>query len=86
MSNTLEILTPDSPRWKTFVEQLDAAIAADGCDAKTHRHAITVMRKMGGTDINGTLAYCEDHGGYCDCEILMNVDPGFWDDEPATKH
>jgi hypothetical protein len=21
-----------------------------------------------------TLAWCEGHGGYCDCEILLNVD------------
>ena len=36
------------------------------------------MAEMGDINIEATLAYFEDHGGYCDCEILMNVDPGFW--------
>jgi hypothetical protein len=83
-----EVLTPDSPLWEAFVEQLEAAIDENGCAAGTNKdNAIAVMDRMDGVDINGSLAYFEDHGGYCDCEILMNVDPGFWDDakpEPSN--
>lgn len=32
-------------------------------------------------DINGTLKYFEDNGGYCDCEVLFNVDDDEEDDE-----
>jgi hypothetical protein len=39
-----------------------------------HRHARTVMEDMGKIDIEGSVAYFRDHGGYCDCEILLNVD------------
>jgi hypothetical protein len=32
------------------------------------------MSEMGGVDIPASLEYFEEHGGYCDCEILLNVD------------
>jgi hypothetical protein len=32
------------------------------------------MEDMGKIDIKRTLAYFEDHCGFCDCEILWNVD------------
>lgn len=83
---TSEILTPDSPRWDEFCDGLLRMIGdPPGC-AHDHRSAKTVMRKMGNVDIEGTLAYCEAHGGYCDCEILLNADPAcriFGDDDPG---
>jgi Protein of unknown function (DUF2695) len=30
-----------------------------------------------------SLAYFEEHGGYCDCEVLMNVDP--YEDDTAEE-
>jgi len=33
------------------------------------------MTAMGGIDIEKTLDYFKDHGGYCDCKNLLNVDP-----------
>jgi Protein of unknown function (DUF2695) len=65
----LEILTPESPRWETFVEQLDAAIAEHGCASGTN--------KDNAVDLESSLDYFEDHGGYCDCEIILNVDKGW---------
>jgi hypothetical protein len=68
-------MTPDSRRWKEFARQLDAAIGERGCAAGTNKdNAISVMRDMGGIDVEGSLEYFEDHGGFCDCEILLNVD------------
>jgi Protein of unknown function (DUF2695) len=29
---------------------------------------------MGGIDVEGSLAYFRKYGGYCDCEILINVE------------
>ena len=78
----MEVLTPDSQRWEEFCEELDAAIAEYGCAAGTNKdNAKAVMRKMGSIDVEGSLAYFEDHGGYCDCEILMNVHAPLTDEE-----
>ena len=72
-----EILTPDSPRWETFIEGLESWLSEnDGCDGDrehVHRCAKAVMHKMGRINIEASLSYFEDHGGYCDCEILLNV-------------
>jgi hypothetical protein len=70
----------ESPRWDAFIEQLNAVLAEDGCagDASddTDCHAKAVMRDMGGVDIESSLDYFENHGGYCDCEIILNVATG----------
>jgi hypothetical protein len=78
-----EILTPESPRWDLFTDSLDVLGSMKGCDGDesqaapgcVHRHAKAVMTAMGGIDIEKTLDYFKDHGGYCDCEILLNVEP-----------
>src|SRR5262245_10158884 len=65
-----EILTPESPRWDQFLDALVAMLGERGCDgdgpAYIHRHAKTIMKNMGNVDIAGSLAYFEEHGGYCD--------------------
>jgi hypothetical protein len=78
-----EILTPESARWEQFTDRLDSLGRIWGCDGDeieagaglVHGLAKTVLTEMGDIDIEATLAYFRDHGGYCDCEILMNVDP-----------
>jgi hypothetical protein len=78
------VLTPESPEWEEFASALDASLGRWGCDGDgtgefdpgcVHRRAKAVMTAMGGIDIEETLEYFKDHGGYCDCEILLNVDP-----------
>jgi hypothetical protein len=73
-----EVLRPGSPRWPQFIEQLESMIALHGCDGArgetVHRRAKLVMCNMGCIDIDASLAYFEENGGYCDCEILLNVD------------
>ena len=53
-----------------------------GCDGdaepNVHHHAKRIMAEMGDIDIPASLASIKNAGGYCDCEILLNVDPGFW--------
>jgi len=74
------VLRPDSPRWGAFVEELESLLSKHGCAGGTSkRWATAVMYRMGDIDVASTLAYFEDHGGYCDCEILLNVDPTFWE-------
>ena len=47
----------------------------DGSGGSKHRYAEAVLIELGGIDIDGTLEFFREHGGYCDCEILLNVDP-----------
>jgi hypothetical protein len=71
------VLTTESPRWNEFTEALGQIVfPAEGILNCTHnhRHAEQVMSEMGGVDIPASLEYFEEHGGYCDCEILLNVD------------
>ena len=78
-----KILTPDSDRWGSFTEALGDAVQVNGCDGdrlqavpgEHHRLAKRIMTAMGDVDISASIAYFEAHGGHCDCEILMNVDP-----------
>jgi hypothetical protein len=37
--------------------------------------AIRILSSMPKIDVERTLAYFNTKGGYCDCEILLNVDP-----------
>jgi hypothetical protein len=75
MNSKLEVLTPESARWDEFAVALEVALMEHGCTADTdRRNAKRVMTAMGGIDIPKSLAFFESRGGYCDCEILLNVD------------
>jgi hypothetical protein len=78
----MDTLTVEHPRWEEFVDKLESALG-EHCD-NTLRCATQVLRDMGGIDIDGTLAYCAEHGGHCSCEILMNTDKLPGDDDPQT--
>jgi hypothetical protein len=92
---TLEILTPESSRWRTFVVLLESTLTEglpegtwrcgnDGTDGSMHRYAEAVMAELGGIDIAGTLEFFRQHGGGCDCEILFNVDRPDLNDPPGS--
>jgi hypothetical protein len=83
-----EVMTPQSPRWDEFADALFEALewtsgGAPGksswkCDGRaaepSHRHARAVMQRMGGVDVRKSLAFFRANGGWCDCEIIFNVD------------
>jgi hypothetical protein len=83
-------MTPDHDRWEEFLDRLggpegcDFQENEDGpptsiCDPSdlTKPACRRIMRRMGLSrrEIAASLAYFEQHGGYCDCEVLFNVDP-----------
>jgi hypothetical protein len=71
----MEILTLKHPRWREFANKLSDALAdADDICDNTLRRSVRVLEKMAGIDVRGTIAWFGEHGGYCDCEILMNID------------
>ena len=66
-------MTPKHPQWRVFCEELARAIRRYGCDGGTsQRQAEKILPKYG-INIDESLAYFNEHGGYCDCEILLNV-------------
>ena len=75
------ILTPASDRWAEFMFKLNRALSVDvedsrsSCCEHNHQHAKEIMEEMGGIDIPKSIAFFQDNGGYCDCEICFNVDP-----------
>ena len=81
-AHSLEVLTPESARWDEFADRLFWIITADGnlrCDGdrepNVHRYAKQIMSEMGSVNIPASIEFFQEHGGYCDCEILLNVDP-----------
>lgn len=82
-------MTPSNERWDEFYERLEGEegcnfrykIEGDPnsttwtCSSKADRPLATaILEKMGNIDIDKTMKYFDEHGGYCDCEILFNVD------------
>jgi hypothetical protein len=79
------LMWPGHASWTDFVEKLEGP---DGCDFKKDENgkttwrckggkdkslAAAIMQSMGDVDIPASLAYFEQLGGFCDCEILFNV-------------
>jgi len=74
-------MTTENERWNEFVTRLAGEegcnFTEDGkwqCSGKSERpFATNILEKMGNIDIPATMEYFEEHGGFCDCEILFNV-------------
>ena len=70
-------MTPKSPRWDQFCDELDEAVGLLGCGGDRARptHAVTkrVLTLMGHVDVEASIDFYEQHGGYCDCEVMLNV-------------
>ena len=87
-------MTTEHPRWAEFAGRLGGPAACDfreqadgdvtwNCSAHTRDQAAAILRNMGASDSDllATLDYFDEHGGYCDCEILLNVDAPLHADE-----
>lgn len=93
-------LTPEHPRWEEFLDRLygpegcDFQEKDDGSftstrdpSDRTRPACRRIMRRMGLSrrEIAASLAYFEQHGGYCDCEVLFNVDPDEEETAPQSS-
>ena len=75
-----QVMTKEHPKWEEFCKRLRGP---EGCDfreggtacigGRDKRFAIRILRTYEDIDIQETINYFEQHGGYCDCEILLNV-------------
>ena len=84
----MELMTPSNPRWEDFCARLageegcnfhetrpgDISSVVWTCKGGTDKSMASAILKDMGCDIEKSLDYFDEHGGYCDCEILFNVD------------
>jgi Protein of unknown function (DUF2695) len=63
--------------WREFFDRLDGHFAEDGrCSAKMDRtFSRKILASMGVSahQIEECMALFEEHGGFCDCEVVMNA-------------
>jgi len=84
-----DLMTPEHPRWEEFCARLEGPEGCHFIDAPNKlgctwtcaggtdkTFATMILRAMGfsDADVQWSLDYFETQGGYCDCEILFNVD------------
>jgi hypothetical protein len=77
----MNIMGPTHPEWAAFCAALAARLTAEDEEGKSswhcqldHSHTIVLLaNKWPQIDVEATLELFRDRGGYCDCEILLNV-------------
>ena len=50
-------------------------LAVIGCDGTLSKTRSILETHFPQYDVEATLKYFQEKGGYCDCEVLLNVDP-----------
>ncbi|MDA3789781.1 MAG: DUF2695 domain-containing protein [Desulfobacula sp.] len=78
-NNTKEVLTPSHRLWPTFRKKLDDAVTiyADGklknqCNGDLSL-TTKILESMKNIDVKETIIFFKQHGGSCDCKVIMNV-------------
>ena len=54
-------------------ELLDAELHAHGCD-RSLKLTEQILSNLEVKDVLSVLARLEEQGGYCDCEVMMNIE------------
>ena len=67
-----EILNKKHPYWRAVNYRLYIALLNHRCD---HSFDLTeqILFSLPNINVGGTLDFFMEHGGYCDCEVYMNV-------------
>ena len=77
------MITPGHPRWDEFLDRLTGPRALDvrgggwhcaGGEDKRQSRRILLVMGLSPAAVAANLAFFERHGGYCDCEVWMNVE------------
>lgn len=74
-------MTPEHPRWDEFISRLSGPEACDlhdedskptlrCADGHNKTFATAILESMGGFDLPASLAYFDQMGAWCDCEII----------------
>lgn len=59
--------------FEALLDHVEAAVEANGCDHT--RKATDAWASANGLDLLSLHVALEEYGGYCDCEVVMNVHP-----------
>jgi hypothetical protein len=74
-----EILTPLHNYWNAFSYRLNQLLYThtEGKPQFNCKHDLSntkkILKTLPNIDVEGTLLLYQDLGGFCDCEVLMNV-------------
>lgn len=76
------LMHPEHPRWEEFAVKLWVELDFDWgdkgvrskCNMSHSRPSASKILKEMGADVAASLALFEMSGGFCDCEIIINVD------------
>jgi hypothetical protein len=75
-----QTMTTGHPMWNRLAESIATLLETQECD-----NTLTISRKlladMRIVDVDSSIAWLQDHAGFCDCEVLLNVDGVEWDDQ-----
>ena len=64
----------DRAHLQSLLDHVDAAVSSEGCDHT--RRATDAWALDHGVELHPLHEGLEEYGGFCDCEVVMNVDPG----------
>jgi hypothetical protein len=76
-------LTLDASRVESLIAFVDRHVRKDGCD-DTHRFTEEWARQES-VNWDDLLDILEANGGYCDCEVVLNLPDGDLESPPAPK-
>jgi Protein of unknown function (DUF2695) len=81
VSERKSVLRPDpyDSEWNEFFDELMDELSKSFCTRRPRLAALLLERR--GYDVEATLTLLEAHGGYCDCEITLNIDLMTLEDE-----
>ena len=77
------VLTPESPLWWGFRTRLSQALLEhEGRQINSNcnhdlAHTAKILKSLPGIDVDETIQLFMELGGFCDCEVLMNVEYGW---------
>jgi hypothetical protein len=75
-----EILTPSHKYWRALRYRLDQMVNThvEGKPQFNCKHDLSntrkILKSLPKIDVEGTIQQYQELGGYCDCEVLMNVE------------
>ena len=67
----------DRPSLQKLFDYLDDRLAQDGCDHTLRKTQAFIQENN--LPEEAVIDWLAEYGGYCDCEVLANVEDG-WDD------
>jgi Protein of unknown function (DUF2695) len=97
MAHTPFLMAPSHPKWRAFAVALAGPEGCDfhkdscgdpvtwKCDSNIKRPFCRRLLKKFGADVDGSLEFFAKHGGYCDCEVIFNVERGVNPVKPVRR-